>query len=131
MEARIMPTGVSVLKWYFIVIGIIFILVGAIAMPFIAVFFRVFMQAAGEFESFGMPSGGLLAYLYVFWGFVAILWGVFHVFIGVHLGKGNGWARIAALITGTISLFANGGILGILCLFIYLLSQESKAYFQR
>ncbi|TET46278.1 hypothetical protein E3J62_04695 [candidate division TA06 bacterium] len=126
METRTMPTGVAVLKWYFIIIGILSIAGGVILPPFAVGILRLIMEASGE-ELAPLALAGGMAFLY---GFLAVCWGVLHIFVGLYLGRGYGWTKIAALIIGTISILSGGAILGILCLFIYLLSQECKAFFQ-
>jgi len=125
MEARSMPTGVGVLKWYFVIAGILSILFALVLPSIMATIMRAAMEATGEFGA-GAAVGGIG----FFWAFCAICWGIFEIFIGLNLGKGRGWARIAAIIVGILSLpsIPIGTVLGILCLVI-LFGQEGKAYF--
>ncbi|MFQ5905110.1 MAG: hypothetical protein ACE5JA_00905 [bacterium] len=125
MEARSMPTGVAVLKWYFIIVGIISIIMALIVPSIFAAVMRAAVEATGEFGA-GAAVGGVG----FFWAFFLICWGIFEIFIGLHLGKGRGWARIAAIVVGIVSLpsIPIGTVLGILCLVI-LFGQEGKAYF--
>ena len=125
MESRSMPTGVGVLKWYFIIWGVITIILG-LTMPWMIVsMMRMAVEATGEVGAEALAGG-----IAFFWGFFAICWGIFDVFIGIFLGKGAGWARIAAIIVGILSLlsFPVGTVLGIICL-VVLFSEEGKAYF--
>ena len=126
IEMKSMPSGIAVLKWYLIIIGILSIAAGAILPPFAVGILKLVMEVSGE-ELAPIALVGGMAFLY---GFLVIGWGILHVFVGLYLGKGHGWAKIAALIIGTISILSGGAILGILCLFIYLLSEECKAFFQ-
>jgi len=125
MESRSIPTGVAVLKWYFIIWGIITILMGLILPWMIVGMMRMAMEATGEVEAQAVAGG-----IAFFWGFFAVCWGIFDILIGFFLGKGAGWARIAAIIVGILSLlsFPIGTILGIICL-VVLFGEEGKAYF--
>jgi hypothetical protein len=135
MEGRSMPTGVAVLKWFFIIWGIISILL-AFVLP--SLFMAVFgaMQGMGEeLGEVGTEAGAMGAMLGGFmfvWSFFIICWGIFEILIGVFLGKGMPWARIAAIVIGILSLpsFPVGTALGIIAL-VVLFGQEGKAYFQR
>jgi hypothetical protein len=125
MESRSMPTGVAVLKWYFIIWGIITVLVGLILPWVIMGMVRMAVEATGEVGAQAFAGG-----IVFFWGFFAICWGILDVLIGVFLAKGAGWARIAAIIVGILSLlsFPIGTALGIICL-VVLFGEEGKAYF--
>jgi uncharacterized membrane protein HdeD (DUF308 family) len=129
MEEKKMPTGVAILKWYFIIKGILSVLSGLVIMMLFSLIAAAIATLLGSIESAGV-SKALCSALFVTLGLFCVLWGVFTILIGVHLGRGRGWARTGALVVGTLSLLFNGGVLGILCLFMYLLSQECKAYFQ-
>jgi hypothetical protein len=120
-----MPTGVAVLKWYFIIWGAITILMGLILPSMIVGMVRMAVEATGEVGAEAFAGG-----IAFFWGFFAVCWGIFDILIGVFLGKGAGWARIAAIIVGILSLlsFPIGTVLGIICL-VVLFSDDGKAYF--
>lgn len=129
MEARSIPKGVTVLKIYFIVLGIIYVLLGLILPPIMMATVRASMEAAGEFgaPAVAFAGAGLL------WGFLLILflcWGILMIIIGLHLSKGYRWARIGAIIVGVWSLCSIpvGTVLGILCL-AFLENEEGWAYF--
>lgn len=126
MEARSIPKGVTVLKIYFMIAGILSILMGLILPPIMMVAMRAAMEAAAEFSTTPVAFGGVG----FVWGFIFICWGIFMIVIGLQLGQGKGWARIAAIVVGIISLpsIPVGTVLGILCL-VYLLGDECKAYF--
>ena len=129
MQTKSMPTGITVLKWYFIILGILNILV-ALALPsMIAVFTRLTMEAAGQIAEAAVPSG-----IFLIWGFLIASWamcsGIFHIIVGLHLSKGYRWARVGAIIVGVWSLCSIpiGTVLGILCL-AFLENEEGWAYF--
>lgn len=126
MEARSIPKGVTVLKIYFIILGIIYVLMGLILPPIMMAVMRAAMEAAAEFGTAPVAFGGIG----FVWGFFLVCWGIFMIIIGPQLGRGRGWARIAAIVVGILSLpsFPVGTVLGILCL-VYLLGDECKAYF--
>ena len=128
MEAKKMPTGVVVLQWYFIILGGISVLMGLVLPPiFTGIMRAAMLEADPELCPFTVIFG-LIAF---FWGFFGVAYGTFQILIGVFLGRGRGWARIAALVVGILSLLnvPVGTVLGILCL-VVLLSEEGKAYFQ-
>lgn len=127
MQARSMPTGVAVLKWYFILYGVLVIILSLILPSMIVGLMKTLMETTGEFE---LEAGALAGGIAVVYGFVGVCLGIFDILIGIFLGKGSGWARIAAIIIGILSLlsFPIGTVLGILCLVI-LFSDEGKAYF--
>lgn len=120
-----MPTGVAVLKWFFIIWGIITIIMGLVLPGMIVGMVRMAAETTGEVSAQALAGG--IAFM---WGFFAICWGIFDIFIGLFLGKGAGWARIAAIIVGILSLLSIpiGTVLGILCL-VVLFGEEGKAYF--
>lgn len=126
MEARSIPKGVTVLKIYFIIVGILSILMGFILPPIMMVAMRAAMEAAPEFGTTPVAFGGVGFVC----GFFFFCWGIFEIIIGLQLGRGRGWARIAAIVVGILSLpnIPIGTVLGILCL-VHLLGDEGKAYF--
>ncbi len=126
MEARSIPKGVTVLKIYFLIVGILSILMGLILPPIMMVAMRAAMEAAAEFGTTPLAFGGVG----FVWGFFFVCWGIFQIIIGLQLGQGRGWARIAAIVVGILSLpnIPIGTVLGILCL-VHLLGDEGKAYF--
>ncbi len=126
MEARSIPKGVTVLKIYFMVLGIIYAVLGLIIPPIFMRVMQAAMEASAEFSTPSVAFGGAG----FVWGFFIVCWGIFMIVIGLQLGSGKGWARIAAIVVGILSLpsFPGGTVLGILCL-VYLLGDECKAYF--
>jgi len=127
MEARTMPTGVAILKWYFIILGIISVAMSLILPPIILPLVLTSLEATEELCAVGAFIGVATA----LWALFGIGYGIFQILIGIHLGKGRGWARIAALVVGILSILNMpvGTVLGILCL-VFLLGEECKAYFQ-
>jgi len=128
METKKTPTGIVVLQWYFIVLGGISVLVGLVLPPVFATIMRAAMLEADP-ELY--PISAIFGMIAFFWGFFGVAYGTFQILVGVFLGKGKGWARIAALVIGILSLLniPVGTVLGILCL-VFLLGEEGKAYFQ-
>lgn len=128
MEVKKTPTGIVVLQWYFIILGGISVLTGLILPPIITGIMRAAMLQA-EPELY--PVSAIFGLIGFFWGFFGVCYGAFQIFIGVFLGKGRGWARIAALVVGILSLFnvPVGTVLGILCL-VFLLGEDGRAYFE-
>jgi hypothetical protein len=128
MEAKKTPTGIVVLQWYFIILGCMSVLAGLILPP---IFAGVMRAAMMEAEPELCPVSAIFGIIAFFWGLFGVGYGAFQILIGVFLGKGRGWARIAALVVGILSLFnvPIGTVLGVLCL-VFLLNEEGKAYFQ-
>ncbi len=131
MEGRSMPTGVAVLKWFFIIWGIISILLAFVLPSFFMAMFGAMQGMGEELGDVGAEAGAMLGGIMFVWSFFIICWGIFEILIGVFLGKGMPWARIAAIIVGILSLlsFPVGTALGIITL-VVLFGQEGKAYFQ-
>jgi hypothetical protein len=128
MEVRKAPTKIVVLQWYFIILGAISVLLGLILPPIFAGIMRAAMvEADPDF----LPVSAILGVVAFFWGLFGVGYGAFQIVIGVFLGKGKGWARIAALVVGIIALrnMPIGTVLGVLCL-VFLLGEEGRAYFQ-
>jgi hypothetical protein len=128
MELRKPPTGVVILRWYFTILGIISVVLGVFVPPIAMLVARAVMVQSGA-EIAVLAS--IIALIGVFWAMFAIGYGIFQILIGVSLIKGRGWARIAALVVGIISIhnMPVGTALGILCL-VFLLDEEGRAYFQ-
>jgi uncharacterized membrane protein HdeD (DUF308 family) len=132
MEAKKMPTGIGVLKWYYIILGIISCLAGLILPPVVGAIMRAAMTATQDSSALPLPVAGVTGVVLAIYGVFVVCWGIFEILIGINLGRGNGWARIAAIVVGIISLLSIpiGTVLGILCL-VFLNSDEGKAYFKR
>ncbi len=128
MELKKPPTGVVVLRWYFVILGSVSVTLGVVLPPVVMLIVRTAMVRTDP-ELCVLTS--ILGLIGVFWGLFAIGYGIFQILIGLSLVKGRGWARIAALVVGIISILNMpvGTVLGILCL-VFLLGEEGKAYFR-
>ena len=75
-------------------------------------------------------AAGLTAAIFAALAIIAIAWGAAHVIVGVPLRKRKPWARLAALLLGSVDLLLlpYGTALGVYALWV-LLHEEGKALF--
>jgi hypothetical protein len=75
-------------------------------------------------------AAGLAAVVLAVLALIAILWGVAHVAVGLPLRRHRAWARLAALMIGTVDLllFPFGTVLGAYALWA-LLGEDRRALF--
>ena len=101
------------------VLGII-IFVGAFAL----------ISSAGRGGSSSQVAANLTAALFTTLAIVAIIWGAAHIIVGVPLRRHRPWARIMALMLGSVDLLLlpYGTALGIYTLWL-LLSEHGRAVF--
>ena len=78
----------------------------------------------------GQVAAGLTAFVFTALGVIAILWGVAHVVVGMPLRRRKPWARLMALVLGSIDLvlLPYGTALGVYVLWV-LLNEQGKALF--
>ncbi len=78
----------------------------------------------------GQVAAGLTAAVFSTLAFIAIVWGVAHIFIGLPLRRFQPGARLLALMIGSVDLLLlpYGTALGVYALWV-LLSEEGKAAF--
>jgi hypothetical protein len=78
----------------------------------------------------GQVAAGLTAVAFIILAVIAIVWGVGHVLIGVPLRRHRHWARLVALMVGSIDLLLlpYGTALGSYTLWV-LLNERGKALF--
>src|SRR5437762_13762009 len=78
----------------------------------------------------GQVAAGLTAFAFAALAIIAMLWGAAHVAVGVPLRRRRPWARLAALMLGSIDLvlLPYGTALGIYALWV-LLNERGKALF--
>jgi hypothetical protein len=78
----------------------------------------------------GQVAAGLTAAVFTGLAVIAILWGIAHVAVGVPLRRRLGWARILALVLGSVDLvlLPYGTALGCYALWV-LLSEQGRALF--
>lgn len=75
-------------------------------------------------------AAGLTAALFTVLAVIAIVWGIAHVAVGVPLRRRRAWARLIALMLGSVDLLLlpYGTALGVYALWV-LLSEHGKAAF--
>jgi hypothetical protein len=78
----------------------------------------------------GQVAAGLTAAVFAALAIIAIAWGVAHVIVGVPLRRRRPWARLAALMLGSVDLLLlpYGTALGCYALWV-LLHEQGKALF--
>ena len=78
----------------------------------------------------GGMAAGLTAAAFITLAVIAIVWGVGHVLIGIPLRRHRHWARLVALMVGSIDLLLlpYGTVLGCYTLWV-LLNERGKALF--
>ena len=76
-------------------------------------------------------AAGLTAAIFTTLALIAILWGTAHVVVGVPLRRRRPWARLMALMLGSIDLvlLPYGTALGVYALWV-LLNEQGKAIFE-
>lgn len=80
----------------------------------------------------GHVAAGVTAAIFAALALIAIVWGAAHVVVGVPLRRGRPWARMMALMLGSVDLLLlpYGTALGIYVLWV-LLSEGGKSVFLR
>jgi hypothetical protein len=112
----------------FIVWGLLTILVGvstlALGVSAVALIPSASRGGAGGF------AAGVTAAVFTTLAIIAILWGSAHVVVGVPLRRRRSWARLMALMLGSVDLLLlpYGTALGVYALWV-LLNEEGKALF--
>ena len=115
-------------------IGILFVLWGALAAVIGLSTLALALGAATLIASAGQTSGQLAASLVTAFfatvGVLAMLWGAAHIAVGVPLRRRRAWARLAALTLGTadLALLPFGTGLGIYALWVLLGEQRKKLF---
>jgi hypothetical protein len=113
----------------FVVWGVLTMLVGAstLALGVGAASLVTSAARAGR----GQLAAGLTAATFVALAIIAVLWGLGHVVVGVQLRQRRPWARLGALMLGSLDLILlpYGTALGIYTLST-LLSEEGKRVFE-
>ena len=79
----------------------------------------------------GTFAAGVTAALFTTLAIIAILWGAAHVVVGVPLRRHRPWARMMALMLGSVDLvlLPYGTALGVYALYV-LLNEKGKAIFE-
>ena len=78
----------------------------------------------------GQMASALTAFAFAALAVIAMLWGIAHIVVGMPLRRRKPWARLAALVLGSIDLvlLPYGTALGIYALWV-LLNERGKALF--
>ena len=123
-----MTTHVDFVGILFIVWGLLTTLVGVstLALGVSAVALIASTSRGGGSQ----VAAGLTAAIFAALAIIAIAWGAAHVIVGVPLRKRKPWARLAALLLGSVDLLLlpYGTALGCYTLWV-LLSEQGKAIF--
>jgi hypothetical protein len=120
---------VDLLGVLFVVWGLLTTLVGVSTLA-LGVGAVALITSANRSEG-GQVAAGLTAAAFTTLAVIAMLWGAAHVVVGVPLRRRRGWARIMALMLGSIDLLLlpYGTALGVYALWV-LLSERGKALFE-
>src|SRR5262245_42236744 len=124
-----MTTHVDFVGVLFIVWGLLTTLVGvstlALGVSAVALIASTSRGGAG-----GQVAAGLTAAIFTALAIIAIVWGAAHVVVGVPLRQRKPWARLSALMLGSVDLLLlpYGTALGVYALWV-LLHEEGKALF--
>lgn len=120
---RRVATHVDFVGVLFIVWGVLTALVGLSTLA-------LGVGAASLANRAGGVAAGLTAAAFITLAVIAIVWGVGHVLIGIPLRRHRHWARLVALMVGSIDLLLlpYGTVLGCYTLWV-LLNERGKALF--
>jgi len=121
-------THVDFVGVLFIVWGVLTALVG---LSTLALGIGAASLATSANRSGGHVAAGLTAAAFITLAVITIVWGVGHVLIGVPLRRHRHWARLVALMVGSIDLLLlpYGTALGCYALWV-LLNERGKALFE-
>jgi hypothetical protein len=124
-----MSTHVDFAGILFIVWGAVTVLIGlsTLALGIGA----VSLMRSGSRGGGGQLAAGLTAAAFTTLAVIAIIWGVAHVAVGVPLRRRKSWARLVALMLGSVDLMLlpYGTALGIYAMWV-LLNEEGKKTFE-
>jgi hypothetical protein len=120
---------VDFLGLLFIVWGLLTALVGVSTLA-LGVGAAALITSASYGESGGDVAASVMAVLFTTLALIAILWGAAHVVVGIPLRRHRSWARMTALMLGSVDLLLlpYGTALGIYTLWI-LLQEDGKSLF--
>lgn len=123
-----MPAHVDFIGLLFIVWGMLTTLVGlstlALGVGAVA------MIASNAHGGGGQMASALTAFAFAALAVIAMLWGIAHIVVGMPLRRRRPWARLAALVLGSIDLvlLPYGTALGVYALWV-LLNERGKRLF--
>src|SRR5262245_17170807 len=121
------PAHVDFLGVLFIVWGVLTTLIGVSTLALgIAAAAMIASRGSG-----GQFAAGVTVAAFTTLAVMAMIWGVVHVVVGVPLRRRHPWARLVALMLGSVDLLLlpYGTALGVYALWV-LLNEKSKALFQ-
>ena len=122
-----MKSHVDFLGVLFIVSGLLTVVVGVSTLA-LGVGAATLITSSGRNGS--QVAAGVAAVLFTTLAFLAIIWGTAHVVVGVPLRRRTPWARLIALLLGSVDLLLlpYGTALGVYALYV-LLDEEGKRLF--
>ena len=123
-----MKSHVDFLGLLFIVWGLLTVVVGVSTLA-LGVGAIALITSANRGDS-GQVAAGLTAAVFTTLAFIAIIWGVVHVIVGVPLRRHTPWSRFIALMLGSVDLLLlpYGTAVGIYALYV-LLNEKGKRLF--
>jgi hypothetical protein len=123
-----MLTHVDFLGVLFVVWGLLTMLVGVSTLALGVG--AVALIASASRGGGGQVAAGLTAVVFTTLAIIAILWGAAHVVVGIPLRRRRPWARLIALMLGSVDLLLlpYGTALGVYALWV-LLSEGGKSLF--
>ena len=124
-----MPSHVDFVGVLFIVWGLLTTLIGVSTLALGAAAMALMASASREGGGGGFAAG-LTAAVFATLAILAIVWGTAHVVVGVPLRRRRPWARMLALMLGSVDLLLlpYGTALGVYALWV-LLNERGKALF--
>ena len=122
-----MKSHVDFLGTLFIVWGLLTVVVGVSTLA-LGVGAATLITSSGRNGS--QVAAGVAAAVFTTLAFLAIIWGTAHVVVGVPLRRRTPWARLIALLLGSVDLLLlpYGTALGVYALYV-LLDEEGKRLF--
>jgi hypothetical protein len=123
------PSHVDFVGVLFIVWGLLTTLIGVSTLALGAAAMALMASASREGGGGGFAAG-LTAAVFATLAILAIIWGTAHVVVGVPLRRRRPWARMLALMLGSVDLLLlpYGTALGVYALWV-LLNERGKALF--
>jgi hypothetical protein len=123
------PSHVDFVGVLFIVWGLLTTLIGVSTLALGAAAMALMASASREGGGGGFAAG-LTAAVFATLAILAIVWGTAHVVVGVPLRRRRPWARMLALMLGSVDLLLlpYGTALGVYALWV-LLNERGKALF--
>jgi hypothetical protein len=124
-----MSSHVDFVGVLFIVWGLLTTLVGVSTLA-LGIGAGALIASASHGGGGGAFAAGVTAALFTTLAVIAILWGTAHVVVGVPLRRHRPWARMIALMLGSVDLvlLPYGTALGVYALYV-LLNEKGKALF--